>query len=52
MPIKIGTKVGIKRTHVKGKVTHIRWGDGEEPTKYKVQGRYWNKSSVYRVKRI
>lgn len=51
MPIKIGTFVKVRNAPVKGKVTHIRWGDKEDPTKYKVQGRYWNKSSIYRVKK-
>jgi len=49
--IKIGTLVKVKGTKIKGRVTHIRWGDNEDPTRYKVAGRYWNKSSVSRIKK-
>lgn len=49
--IIIGSKVRIRGTAITGKVTHIRYDPtGEDPTKYKVAGRYWNESSVGRVK--
>ena len=48
MVIKIGTKVKVRGTNITGKVTHIRWGDQEDPTKYKVLGRYWNKKTIVR----
>ena len=51
MVFRIGTLVKVRGVSVKGKITHIRWGSGDEPTKVKVQGKYWNKSSVYRVKK-
>ena len=52
MPIKIGTFVKVRDCPVKGKVTHIYFEPNSgKAEKYKVQGRYWNRSSVYRVKK-
>lgn len=54
MPIKIGTLVRVKGTNITGKVTHIRWAQkGDyEPNKYKVEGKYWNESSISPVKYV
>ena len=50
--IRIGTYVKIKGAPIEGKVTHIRHSTSkDEPTKYKVARRYWNKSSVIRKKK-
>jgi len=52
MPIRIGTLVKVKDAPVKGKVTHIRHdANTGKALKYKVKGRYWNRSSVYKVKK-
>jgi len=50
--IRIGTYVKIKGAPIEGKVTYIRHSTSkDEPTKYKVAGRYWNKSSVVRKRK-
>ena len=48
MAIRIGTRVKVVGTNIVGKVTHIRWGDQQDPNKYRVSGRYWNKKSIRR----
>jgi hypothetical protein len=50
MVIRIGTKVKVTGTSIHGVVTHIRHGDSQDPTRYKVFGKYWNSKSIKKYK--
>ena len=47
----IGDTASVDGTGIRGKITHIVEGDQDDPTKYKIDGRYWNETSLENIER-
>jgi len=47
---EIGERVKVRGLEIFGKITHIRYDPNGGPTRYKVEGRYWNEDSLVPAK--